>query len=422
MLRGWKIGALFVGLLLVVGIQLLAAGPIKITFNTQFHEADAQAMEDIINLFNETHDDIQVELIQGGWTQWYAELRLSVIAGNPPQLGVSHINKLVEMVDYYTPLNASPVGDLLTLGGIEPGNYTEANWVAGQLGGNQYMVPLDTHGWGIWYNKSIFEEVGLDPDNPPQTLGAFMNACEAIKDAGYYAWHPAEDSFPRKLRRAWYVFFWQMGGELFDPGYTEATFNNPKGLLALQFLVDIFNDFGWNVPGGNGPNQFVAGKLGMLIGGNWYYGLMASSDVDWAYMKMPNFFGSPYSWGNSHQLVVPVQPAGTLEEVYAATMEVLRFVTENSHIWTQAGGHITANLQEAKNPELMSSAYWIRSGQYLNEMAQAGLIHFPINNPKGSQLESAIQTNIELAVNGEISPQVALDRAEEECNTILQSD
>jgi multiple sugar transport system substrate-binding protein len=412
--------ALFVafGLSLLLAVAATAE-TVTIVYNTFAHEADAAAMEQIIDLFNESHEDIQVELIQGGWEQWYAELRLAVIAGNPPQLGISHTNKLVEMVDFYTPLNASPVGDLLAIGGIDSSSYTTANWEAGQFDGNQYMVPLDTHGWGIWYNKKIFRDAGLDPDDPPQTLSAFIDACEAIEAAGYYAWHPAEDAAPRKYRRAWYVNFWQMGGELFDEGYTKATFNNPKGLFALQFLIDVFNDFGWNVVGGNGPNQFVAGELGMLTGGNWYYGLIDGSGIDWAYMKMPNFFGTAYSWGNSHQLVVPVQPAGTSEDVYAATMEVLKFVTENSRIWTQAGGHITANQSEASNPALMQSEYWIRSGQYLNEMAQAGLVHFPINHPSGSQLESAIQVNIELAVNGEITPQEALRRAEEECNQIL---
>ena len=47
----WKLGILIVSLSLLVGLQALAASPIKITFNTLFHEADAQAMEQIINDF-----------------------------------------------------------------------------------------------------------------------------------------------------------------------------------------------------------------------------------------------------------------------------------------------------------------------------------------------------------------------------------
>lgn len=108
--KTWKLAILLVGLLFVVGLQTFAAQPIKIVFNTLFHEADAKAMEQIINQFNAEHTDIQVELTQGGWTDYYAQLRLSVIAGNPPQIGICHTNKLVEMADYLTPLDASPVG------------------------------------------------------------------------------------------------------------------------------------------------------------------------------------------------------------------------------------------------------------------------------------------------------------------------
>ena len=84
------------------------------------------------------------------------------------------------------------------------------------------------------------------------------------------------------------------------------------------------------------------------------------------------------------------------------------------------GGHITAYKPEAKNPELLASDYWTKSGKWLNQMAQDGLVHFPINNPKGSELEHAIQAQIELAVNGNISAQEALNKAEEDCNKILQ--
>ena len=415
-----KLSVLVVGFMALSGV-VWAQPPTKIWYNTFAHEADAAAMEKIVNLFKEAYaGSITVELTQGRWAQYYAELRLSVLAGNPPQVGTCHTNKLGEMVDYLTPLDASPVGNLLELAGIDPAAFPEAAWRAGRFGDHQYMIPLDTHGWGLWYNKDIFAEVGLDPENPPQTLDEFMDACERIKAAGYYAFHPAEDALPRKLRRAWYVFFWQMGGQLFDEDYTHATFNNPKGLLALQFLVDIFNDFGWNEPGSNGYNQFAAGRLGMLVAGNWFYGTAVKSGVNWGYAPMPNFFGTPYSWGNSHQLVIPLQPKGTSKEVYLAAMELIKFISEHSYIWTMYGGHIAAYKLAVENPELLASEYWTRSGKWLNEMAQKGLVHFPINHPKGSELEHAIQANIELAVNGEISPQEALNRAEEECNRILQ--
>lgn len=405
---------------MLVGWYLFGFSQVEIEFNTLFHEADAKAMENIVALFQQVHPEIKVRLVQGRWAQYYAELRLSVIAGNPPQLGICHVNRLVEMADYLTPLDASPVGNLLEVGGIDPSLFPEATWKGGQYDGHQYLIPLDTHGWGLWYNKDIFAAAGLDPEKPPRTYEEFVAACEAIKRAGYYAFHPAEDALPRKLRRAWEIFYYQMGGELFDPGFTRATFNNELGLKALEFLVNIFNAYGWNVVGGNGYAQFTAGQLGMLFAGNWFYPTVKKSGINFGYAAVPNLFGIPYTWGSSHMLCVPLQPKGTPREVYLAAMKLARFLTENAHIWTMTGGHIAANAKALEHSELLTSDYWKESGHILNDMIRKGLVRFPISHPRGSELEKAIETYIELAVVGKITPAEALAKAEQECNKLLQ--
>ncbi len=100
-------------------------------------------------------------------------------------------------------------------------------------------------------------------------------------------------------------------------------------------------------------------------------------------------------------------------------MKLARFITENAYIWTMSGGHIAANKEALKDPRLLESDYWKTSGHILNDMIQKGLVRFPINHPKGSRLEHAIETYIQLAVTGQISPAEALAKAEAECNKIL---
>src|SRR5688572_28123505 len=50
--------------------------------------------------------------------------------------------------------------------------------------GKNYGVPWDMGMVGIWYNKALFEEAGLDPENPPATWDEFLAAVEALKAAG----------------------------------------------------------------------------------------------------------------------------------------------------------------------------------------------------------------------------------------------
>src|SRR5690606_20120884 len=37
---------------------------------------------------------------------------------------------------------------------------------------------------GFWYNRSLFERAGLDPDQPPRTWDEFLSAVDTLKNAG----------------------------------------------------------------------------------------------------------------------------------------------------------------------------------------------------------------------------------------------
>lgn len=49
---------------------------------------------------------------------------------------------------------------------------------------NWYQVNGDYVGTAIFYNKDLFAQAGLDPENPPQTWSEFVAAQQALQDAG----------------------------------------------------------------------------------------------------------------------------------------------------------------------------------------------------------------------------------------------
>jgi raffinose/stachyose/melibiose transport system substrate-binding protein len=50
--------------------------------------------------------------------------------------------------------------------------------------GKQYRVGFYSIGFGIAYNKDIFDQAGLDADNPPEDWDSFMAACDKLKSSG----------------------------------------------------------------------------------------------------------------------------------------------------------------------------------------------------------------------------------------------
>ena len=87
--------------------------------------------------------------------------------------GIYHMESVWQ--GYVEPLNELIPQDLL-----ESSNATTLSIFEGkQYRLGWYAVPM------LWvYNKQMFEKAGLDPESPPQTWDAFLDACDKLKGAG----------------------------------------------------------------------------------------------------------------------------------------------------------------------------------------------------------------------------------------------
>jgi len=416
-------------LLLVLGMLVLALPqavfargaaepdrPVQLEMNTLFHGGDARAMEMIIEEFNDTHDQIQIDLTQGRWTEYFAQLNTAVLAGEAPHIGISLNFRMHDVYPALTPLNDSPAGNLLERYGFSRDDYVGEVWDLATFDGNQYGIPLDNTMLGIYYNKDLFREVGLDPENPPQTMEEFTAAANALRDAGYYAFHPGAYGQARWYRRMWYINLWQMGGELLDG--ERAAFNNDIGRAALEALIAV-REQGWNEPGTNGAAQFDAGELGMLINGTWHYLDLADVDFEWGMMGIPRWFDRQYSWGSNHYLVIPTQSGRDAEQKVEAAAEAIKWISENSHIWGMYGGHVPVRNSALEHPDLLASDAWNKSVGTFADLVFGGVYKPLPDHPKISEIKAAMEPYIEEAYNGTMDVRTALSRAERDVNNVL---
>lgn len=395
-----------------------AKGPTEIWFNTLFHGGDAKAMEMLVEEFNRSHSDVQIDLTQGSWTEYNAQMNNAVLAGEAPQLGIILNFSMPAMSPALTPLSDSPVGNLLAEYGLGREDYVDYIWDIANVDGKQYGIPLDNTMLGIYYNKDLFKKVGLDPERPPTTLREFEDAANKLKAAGYYAFHPGAYGAARWYRRMWMVYMWQMGGELLNDSMTAAAFNNKAGIDALKYLTSTITN-GWNIVGSNGATQFDAGNLGMMVNGTWHYLDMADVDFEWGFMGMPKFFDYQYTWGSNHFLVIPKQPKSK-ENLIKPAMEALKWMSENSHIWGINGGHVPIRRSALDHPDLLNSDTWKKTLETFSYMAFNGIYKSKPLHPKIEEVNAAIEPYIESAYNGTITVEEALRLAERDVNEILR--
>ncbi|RMG85797.1 MAG: extracellular solute-binding protein, partial [Chloroflexi bacterium] len=122
--------------------------------------------------------------------------------------------------------------------------------------GEYYGVPWTWGAVGIFYNKALFEQAGLDPENPPETWDEFIAAVEALQEAGITPISLGE-------REKWPGHFWwvylaiRLGGEqaFLDAYNRTGSFASEPFIQAGEYLKQLID-----------MNPFPDGYLGLGYG------------------------------------------------------------------------------------------------------------------------------------------------------------
>ncbi|MFW2513393.1 ABC transporter substrate-binding protein [Demequina sp. SO4-13] len=136
------------------------------------------SFEPVVDLFNQTHDDVQVCWTNAGQgNDEYSKFSTAIEAGS----GAPDVIMLeAEVLSSFTIRDA--LVDLTEYGvnDIED-DYTEGAWSDVKSGEAVYAVPVDGGPMGMLYRKDIFDEYGLEV---PETWEEFSEAAQALSDAG----------------------------------------------------------------------------------------------------------------------------------------------------------------------------------------------------------------------------------------------
>ena len=147
--------------------------------------------------------------------------------------------------------------------------------------GEYYGVPYTWGAVGMFYNKALFEEAGLDPENPPQTWEEFLAAVQTFKDAGITPISLGEgEKWPGHF---WWVYLaLRLGGEeAFLNAYNRTgSFTDEPFVQAgeyLQQLIDMepFQEGFLAMTHPESEGVFGNGEAAMMLMGQWVPGAQA---------------------------------------------------------------------------------------------------------------------------------------------------
>jgi len=154
--------------------------------------------------------------------------------------------------------------------------------------GKVIALPTAAYAQALHYNRKLFQQAGLDPDQPPTTWDEVRADAKQIAQktgkAGYAEMGKNDNTAGWILTTVAY----SLGGRMEDGTGKDAkaTLDNPQTKQALQMLHDMRwsdnsmgHDFSW---GWSDINQaFAAGQVGMFVNGSDIYtNLVQASKID----------------------------------------------------------------------------------------------------------------------------------------------
>src|SRR4030066_495387 len=249
--------------------------PVTIEYwNVNTGEFGGPQVEEFIENFNATNDkNITVNQVSygGNYAQLNMSLQSSLAAGIYPgviQVSYAALNYFAENFPQHTDLETiineyAPQDSDFLDNKYNPLVIELARSANGRLLGLPYgfSVPL------TYYNKDIFREAGLDPEDPPETWQEVYEYCVKIKEeTGKYG------MFIQFFPDTYCIIplFLSNGiDSMFEPdgnGGYKTTFNNQKAIEAWTTIQDLTLDgLNANLAHEEGTSGFFAGEIGMYI-------------------------------------------------------------------------------------------------------------------------------------------------------------
>lgn len=382
--------------------------PATVTYWHTMSDPETAQLDNVIAAFEAVNPTITIEPTRFAYDDFKAALLTGLAGDAGPDTARLDIIWVPEFAN---------LGALQQLDGVMPGfDEIASQTFPGPLAtnfwdGHYYGLPQNTNTQVLLWNREMFEAAG--EDGPPETLEEFATVACALSDApnekygfalgGTYFWAPAP-------------VFYSMGGEVVDEDITTATgyVNGAASVEAFTMLNDLHTSgcLSPNLLGGGigTADGLATGSYAMITDGPWmvdiYAGNFPDFEVNFALVPT-NAAGETSSVVGGEDVVLFVDSDVT----DAATLWMSFLMSEESQKMMAEVG-VIPTLSGLIGDPVMPDYFDVFLDQL--QTAQARVPH-----PAWSDMDNAINNAFQRMLNGDQTPQEALDQAADEINQLL---
>ncbi len=201
------------------------------------------------------------------WNNYWTLLEAGAVGGELPDVFWMHSN--VAQMYMENDLLLDLTQKIASSDKINLSNYYEGITKLYNSKGKQYAVPKDIDTIALWYNKTIFDEMGVAYPDETWTWDDFAAAAKKLTNASHwgYAIQPGNN------QEGYYNTIYSMGGYVISDDKKTSGFDNPNTIKAVKLFTDMIAA-GYcpdlNTVSETAPNELLcAGKVAMSINGSW---------------------------------------------------------------------------------------------------------------------------------------------------------
>lgn len=226
-----KLLVLVLVLLLALGSTAYAA--VELEMNYWMSEQD-EGILPAIEAFNASQDEIVVNASSIPWSQYWDKLVVGLPAGSAPD--VFSINAL-NVVDYARNGYLLDITDLFESGAVDVTKYPAHTVATHTVDGVLRGIPRDFDAIAVYYNKTLFDEAGVEYPKDGWTWDEFIETAKKLTnpDAGVHGCSIAANG-----QAFGYDYIYGNGGILFDENGM-CVVNTPENVEAFQKLHDAIH-------------------------------------------------------------------------------------------------------------------------------------------------------------------------------------
>ncbi|WP_040978237.1 ABC transporter substrate-binding protein [Oceanobacillus jeddahense] len=405
------------------GEETEQSNTVEITFWHNLDGDNAVTLEGIIDTFNEENESIQVNAsFQDNIQQQMRTIGETDEAPTVFQAGsnefFSESNLIIPVQDM---INQDDDFDIESMNEAVIENH--------RLDGTLNAMPFNVFVTLLYYNVDLFEEAGLDPDDPPQTFSEIQEAAEILtdEDSGTVGFSiPVNTSFIYNLFAVQdeLVFNNENGRKGEAP--TETNLNSNEGKEIYNWISDMYKSGNFGNYGRTWSNTqmaFSSGELAMYLDSSAVSGIWLE-DLGFEFKTAPYPVPDGEEWAGVNQggsqLWLSNQSS---EEEQEAGWEFIKYMVspEVQSEWAAETGYVPVT-PEAAEIEPLSEVY--------SEYEQFENAYHALNNTKPSastagpsieqlEISEIVAQSFERLLQGE-NPEEVLQQTEEEINRMLQ--